>query len=251
MKIVVIGGTGFIGTKVVYNLRQSGHEVIAASPANHINTVTKEGLSEALSGADVVVDLSNSPSFDDAAVADFFQQSGYNLLEAEANSGVKHHVVLSIVGIDRMQNIGYMRGKMVQEELVVKSAMPYTIVRSTQFFEFLPVIANAAPQENVVELSEAAFQPIAADDVASFLAQYSLQLPVNRIVEIAGPDRSSIAGLGSQYLQHMGDPRKIIYNPNPAYYGQPISNDALVPVGEAKLGTTGFKKWLYSLPTVA
>src|SRR6059058_3162622 len=179
MKIVVIGGTGLIGTKVVAQLRQKGHQVIAASPATGINTITGEGLAEAMSNTDVVIDLANSPSFEDNAVMEFFETSGRNLLAAEINAGVKHHVALSIVGVDIMQNIGYMRANKVQEDLIKQSGVPYTIVRSTQFLEFLAGIADKATEGNEVHLSDVKFQPIASDDVASFVAQYALQAPVN------------------------------------------------------------------------
>ena len=187
MKIVVIGGTGLIGTKVVSQLRQFGHQVIAASPNTGINTITGEGLAEAMNNTDVVIDLANSPSFEDKAVLEFFQTSGRNLLAAEINAGVKHHVALSIVGVDIMQNIGYMRAKLVQEDLIKKAGIPYTIIRSTQFLEFLAGIANQATDGNEIHLSDVLFQPIAADDVASFVAKYALATPANGIVESSKP----------------------------------------------------------------
>src|SRR5688572_16287357 len=177
MKIVVIGGTGLIGTKVVAQLRQRGHQVIAASPATGINTITGEGLAEAMNDTDIVIDLANSPSFEDNAVMEFFQTSGRNLLAAELNAGVKHHIALSIVGVDIMQNIGYMRAKKAQEELILQSGVPYTIIRSTQFFEFLAGIANQATDGNEVHLSNVKFQPIAAEDVAAFVTKYALAEP--------------------------------------------------------------------------
>jgi uncharacterized protein YbjT (DUF2867 family) len=248
MKIVIIGGTGFIGSKCVTMLRQLGHQVIAASPANHINTITKEGLAEALENAAVVVDVSNSPAFDDPSVRQFFEMSGQHLMTEEASAGVKHHLVLSIVGIDRTQQIGYMRGKIVQEELVRNSGIPYTIVRSTQFFEFLSGIADQSAQGNEIFLSNAQFQPIAADEVASLLAGFALSVPINTIVDIAGPERSSIAEMIARYLQHMHDTRKIIYSGKAAYYGQPISDNALVPIGAVKIGAITFEQWLGSQP---
>jgi uncharacterized protein YbjT (DUF2867 family) len=244
MKIVVIGGSGLIGTKVVANLRQKGHQVIAASPATGINTITGEGLAEAMNNTDVVIDLANSPSFEDKAVMDFFQTSGQNLLAAEINAGVKHHVALSIVGVDIMQNIGYMRAKKVQEDLIKKSGVPYTIIRSTQFLEFLAGIANQATDGNEVHLSDVEFQPIAADNVAAFVAKYALEAPVNGKVEIAGPQRFKMYEIVGRFLQQTNDPRKVVPNGKPSYYGGEISHSALVPAGQAELGSVDFEKWL-------
>jgi uncharacterized protein YbjT (DUF2867 family) len=243
MKIVVIGGTGLIGTKVVAQLRQGGHQVIAASPATGINTITGEGLAEAMSNTDVVIDLANSPSFEDKAVMEFFQTAGRNLLAAEINAGVKHHVALSIVGVDIMQNIGYMRAKLVQEDLIRKSGVPYTIIRSTQFLEFLAGIASQATDGNEVHLSDVLFQPIASDDVASFVAKYALAAPVNGKVEIAGPERFKMYEIVARFLQQSNDPRTVVSNGKPAYYGGEIGHAALVPAGEAALGTINFEKW--------
>ncbi len=243
MKIVVIGGSGLIGTKVVNLLRQNGHQVIAASPATGINTITGEGLAEALSNTDVVIDLANSPSFEDKAVMDFFRTSGHNLLTAEVNAGVKHHIALSIVGVDIMQNIGYMRAKKVQEDLIRQSGVPYTIIRSTQFFEFLGGIANQATDGNEVHLSDVKFQPIAADDVAGFVAKYAQASPLNGRVEIAGPERFEMFDIAAKYLQHLKDPRKVVSNGKPAYYGGEIPHTALVPAGQAELGAINFEKW--------
>jgi len=244
MKIVVIGGSGLIGSKVVANLRQAGHQVIAASPATGVNTITGEGLAEAMSNTDVVVDVANSPSFEDKAVMEFFQTAGRNLLAAEINAGVKHHVALSIVGTDVMQTIGYMRAKKAQEELIRQSGLPYTIVRSTQFFEFLRGIADQAARENEVHISSVKFQPIASDDVAHFVAEAALAAPVNGIIEIAGPDRSEMYEMVARYLQITNDPRKVISTGKSEYYGGQVSNTALVPAGEAKLGAVTFEKWL-------
>lgn len=243
MKIVVIGGSGLIGTKVVALLRQAGHQVIAASPATGINTITGEGLAEAMSNTDIVIDLANSPSFEDKAVMEFFQTAGRNLLAAEINAGVKHHVALSIVGVDIMQNIGYMRAKQVQEDLVKKSGVPYTIIRSTQFLEFLAGIANQATGGNEVHLSDVLFQPIASDDVAAFVAKYALGAPVNGKVEIAGPERFAMYEVVARYLQHADDPRKVVPNGKPTYYGGEIPHAALVPAGQATLGSINFEKW--------
>ncbi|MDO6433664.1 SDR family oxidoreductase [Flavitalea sp. BT771] len=243
MKIVVIGGTGLIGTKVVTQLRQRGHQVIAASPATGINTVTGEGLAEAVNDTDVVIDLANSPSFEDKAVMEFFETAGRNLLATEINADVKHHIALSIVGVDVMQNIGYMRAKQVQEDLIKKSGVPYTIIRSTQFFEFLAGIANQAADGNEVHLSDVQFQPIAADDVASFVAKFALAAPVNGKVEIAGPERFKMYEIVARYLQHSNDPRKVVPNDKPAYYGGEIAHTALVPAGQAELGAINFEQW--------
>ncbi len=243
MKIVVIGGTGLIGSKVVGQLRQKGHEVIAASPNTGINTITGEGVSEALKGTEVVIDLANSPSFEEKAVMEFFQTAGRNLLGAEITAGVKHHVALSIVGTDIMQNIPYMRAKLAQESLIRQSGVPYTIIRSTQFFEFIPGIANEATSENEVHLSDVKFQPIAANDVASFVTKYALGNPVNGKVEIAGPERFEMYEIVGRYLKIAGDPRKVISNGRPEYFGGEITKSALVPAGTAELGKINFEKW--------
>jgi uncharacterized protein YbjT (DUF2867 family) len=245
MKIVVIGGSGLIGTKVVANLRQHGHNVIAASPSSGINTITGEGLAEAMSSTDVVIDLSNSPSFEDKAVMEFFETAGRNLLGAETAAGVKHHLALSIVGVDLMQNVGYMRAKKVQEDLIKQSGVAYTIIRSTQFFEFLAGIASQAAQENEVHISDVQFQPIAADDVAHFVAEAALAAPVNGTIEIAGPEHSTMPEFVGRYLKDTNDLRKVMSNSNNQYYGGKIPNQALVPLnGRAKLGAITFEKWL-------
>jgi uncharacterized protein YbjT (DUF2867 family) len=243
MKIVVIGGSGLIGTKVVAQLRQLGHQVIAASPATGINTITGDGLAEAMKDTDTVIDLANSPSFEDKAVMEFFQTAGRNLLAAEINAGVKHHVALSIVGVDIMQNIGYMRAKKVQEDLIKQSGVPYTIIRSTQFLEFLASIANLATDGNEVHLSDVLFQPIASDDVASFVVKYALAAPVNGKIEIAGPERFEMYEIVARYLQHSNDPRKVVPNGKPNYFGGEVTHTALVPAGKVDLGTINFEKW--------
>jgi uncharacterized protein YbjT (DUF2867 family) len=243
MKIVVIGGTGLIGTKVVTQLRQSKHEVIAASPASGINTITGEGLAEAMDNTDVVIDLANSPSFEDKAVMEFFQTAGHNLLEAEKNAGVKHHVALSIVGVDRMQNIGYMRAKLVQEELIKQSGVPYTIIRSTQFFEFMAGIANQATEGNEVHLSAVKFQPIASDDVASFVSQAAIATPINGVKEIAGPERFAMYEIIERYLKEINDSRKVVPDGKPEYFGGEVSDAALVPAGYAEKGSFTFETW--------
>src|SRR5437764_1816319 len=217
MKIVVIGGTGLIGSKTVPILRQRGHEVVAASPNTGINTITGEGLKGAMAGAQVVVDLTNSPSFEDKAVLEFFETSGRNLLAAEAAAGVKHHVALSIVGIDRSDN-GYFRAKLAQEKLIKASGIPYTIIRSTQFMEFLGGIADEAAHGNVVRISPGLFQPIAADDVAAAVADVALAAPRNGIVEIAGPERAPFNEIVARYLKAVGDPREVVSDPEARYF---------------------------------
>jgi uncharacterized protein YbjT (DUF2867 family) len=244
MKIVVIGGTGLIGSKVVAKLRVRGHQVIAASPNNGINTITGEGLAEALTNTDKVIDLANSPSFEDKAVMEFFQTAGHNLLAAEINAGVKHHIALSIVGVDDMQNVGYMRAKKAQEDLVRQSGVPYTIVRSTQFMEFLKGIADQATEGNVAHISDVQFQPIAAENVASFVADAALAAPINGITEIAGPERFTLPEIITRYLKDTNDPRKVVPNSKAVYYGAPIPAAALVPAGQAQLGAINYETWL-------
>ena len=244
MKIVIIGGTGLIGTKVVAKLRALGHQVIAASPSGGINTITGEGLAEALTNTDVVVDLANSPSWEDKAVMEFFQTAGHNLLAAEIKAGVKHHVAVSIIGVDLMQDSGYMRAKLVQEDLIREFGVPYTIVRSTQFFEFLAGIANEATDGNVAHISDVQFQPIAAEDVASFVAEAALNAPINGITEIAGPERFAMPEIIARYLQGINDTRKVVPNNHGKYYGAQIGYTSLVPAGQARLGAINFEKWL-------
>jgi uncharacterized protein YbjT (DUF2867 family) len=251
MKILIIGGTGLIGTKVTAQLAKLGHQVIAGSPATGINTITGEGLAEAMSNTDVVIDLANSPSFEEKAVIEFFQTSGHNLLTAEVGAGVKHHVALSIVGVDLMQNLSYMRAKKVQEDLIRQSGVPYTIIRSTQFLEFLRGIADQATKGNEVHLSDVQFQPIAADDVAGFVAGYALATPVNGEVEIAGPERFEMFEIVAQYLKHAEDPRMVLSNGRPEYFGGEVTHTALVPAGEAKLGAINFEKWWSKQPQKA
>jgi len=247
MKIVVIGGSGLIGTKVVANLRQRGHQVIAASPDTGINTITGEGLAESMNHTEAVIDLANSPSFEDKAVLEFFQTAGHNLLAAEINAGVKHHLALSIVGVDLMQNVGYMRAKLVQEDLIKRSGVPHTIIRSTQFLDFLPGIAKQATDGNLVHISDVQFQPIASDDVAAFVSEAALAAPINGIMEIAGPERSTMPEFVTRYLQDINDPRKVVLNSHSQYYGGEIPNKALVPLdGRAKLGAIRYEKWLRS-----
>ena len=244
MKIVVIGGTGLIGTKTVAILRQGGHEVVAASPKSGINTITGEGLKAALAGAQVVIDLANSPSFEDKAVLEFFETSGRNLLAAEAAAGVRHHVALSIVGTDRTPDNGYFRAKVAQEKLIEASGIPYTIVRATQFIEFLGGIAASSADGNTVRFSPGLFQPIAADDVAPIVAEVALAAPRNGIVEIAGPERAPFNEIIARYLKAVGDPREVVRDPEARYWGGRVEERSLVPLGEARLGRIGLDEWL-------
>ena len=243
MKIVVIGGTGLIGSKTVTILRQRGHEAIAASPNSGVNTITGEGLKESLAGAQAVVDLANSPSFEDKAVLEFFETSERNLLPAEASAGVRHHVALSIVAIDRTDN-GYFRAKVAQEKLIVASGVPYTIIRATQFMEFLRGIADSSTDERKVRLPPVLFQPIAADDVAAIVAEVALAAPRNGIVEIAGPERAPFNEIIARYLKAVGDPRQVVSDPEARYWGGRVEERSLVPLGEARLGRIGLDEWL-------
>src|ERR1700716_2513724 len=244
MKIIVIGGTGLIGSKTVAILRQGGHEVVAASPKSGINTITGEGLKEAMAGAQVVIDLANSPSFEDKAVLEFFETSGRNLLAAEAAAGVRHHVALSIVGTDRAPDNGYFRAKVAQEKLIKTSGIPYTIVRSTQFLEFLGGIAASSTDGNIARLSPGSFQPIAADDVAPIVADVALATPRNGIIEIAGPERAPFNEIVARYLKAVGDPRVVVSDPEARYWGGRVEEHSLVPLGEARLGPLGLREWL-------
>ena len=247
MKIVVIGGTGLIGSKVVAILRQGGHEVVAASPKGGINTITGEGLKEALAGTQVVVDLVNVPPSlyaDDKAVLEFFETSCRNLLAAEATAGVRHHVALSIVGSDRSPDNGYFRAKVAQEKLIKPSGVPYTIVRATQFLEFLAGIAGSSATGNTVRLSPGLFQPIAADDVAAIVAEMALAAPRNGVVEIAGPERAPLNEFVARYLKAVGDLREVVSDPEARYFGSRVEELSLVPVGEARRGRIDLGEWL-------
>jgi len=233
-----------IGSKTVAILRQRSHEVVAASPNTGVDTITGQGLKEAMAGTQVVIDLANSPSFEDRAVLKFFETSGRNLLAAEAAAGVRHHVALSIVGDDRAPDIGYFRAKVAQEKLIETSGIPYTIIRSTQFLEFLRAIADSSADGNMVRVSPGLFQPIAADDVAAIVADVALAAPRNGIVEIAGPERAPFNEFVARYLKAVGDPRKVVSDPEARYYGGRVEERSLVPLGEARLGRTGFDEWL-------
>src|SRR5204863_827088 len=249
MKIVVIGGTGLVGSKTAPILRQGGHEVVAASPNTGVNTITGQGLEEAMAGTQVVIDLANSPSFEDRAVLELFVNSGRNLVAAETAAGVRHHVALSIVGTDRTPENGYFRAKVAQEKLIEASGIPYTIIRSTQFLEFLGGIAASSADGNRVRLSPGLFQPIAADDVAPMVAEVALAAPRNGIVEIAGPERAPFTEIVARYLKAVGDPRKVVSDPEARYFGGRVEEHSLVPLGEARLGRLGFDDWLRrSLP---
>jgi uncharacterized protein YbjT (DUF2867 family) len=244
MKIVAIGGTGLIGSKTVAILRQRGHEIVAAAPESGINTITGEGLKEAIAGAQVVIDLANSPSFEDKAVLEFFETSDRHLLAAEAAAGVRHHVALSIVGTDRTPDNGYFRAKLAQEKLIEASGIPYTIIRSTQFMEFLGAIADSSADGNVVRVSPGLFQPIAADDVAPIVAEVALAAPRNGIVDIAGPERAPFNEIVARYLKAVGDPREVVREPEARYWGGRVEERSLVPLGEARLGRIGLDQWL-------
>ena len=244
MKIVVIGGTGLIGKKLIPLLRQRGHEAVPASPASGVNTLTGAGLAEALADADVVVDVSNSPSWADAAVMEFFDTSTRNLLAAEAAAGVKHHVALSVVGADLMPDSGYMRAKVNQEKRIAAGGVPYTIVRATQFFEFLGWIADSGAEGDTVRLSTAPMQPMAAGDVAAALAVVAVGAPLNATVEVAGPEAMSIAEFVGRFMAASGDKRKVIADPQALYYGAKMGSRGIAPGANPRLGPTRFEEWL-------
>ena len=244
IKIVVIGGSGLIGTKLVNDLRQRGHEVVAASPSTGVNTITREGLADALKGAQVVVDVANAPSWEDKAVLEFFETSGRNLLAAEAAAGVKHHVALSVVGTDRLLASGYFRAKMAQEKLIKDSHIPYSIVRSTQFFEFVPAMAQLATEGESVRVPPALMQPIASDDVASALTDVALGEPINGMIEIAGPEQVRQNELVRRFLNATGDARKVVTDANARYYGLKVNDQSLVPDPNPRLGSIHFAEWL-------
>jgi uncharacterized protein YbjT (DUF2867 family) len=244
MKIVVIGGTGLIGSSLVEKLRERGHEPLAAAPNTGVDTLTGEGLSEALEGAQVVVDVANAPAWDDQAVLDFFQTSARNVLAAEAAAGVGHHVTLSVVGADRLPESGYLRAKVAQEDLVKAGPIPYTIVRATQFFEFVGRIADSAAEGNVVRLSPALVQPEAADDVASTLADVAAGAPLNDTVELAGPEAFRLDELARRFLQASDDPREVTADVHARYFGAELDDRSLTPGDGARIAPTRFEDWL-------
>jgi len=243
MKIVVIGGTGLIGSKLVAKLGEHGHDAVAASPNTGVNSVTGEGLDEALAGADVVVDVSNSPSWEDDAVLEFFRKSTGNLLAAEAKAGVGHHVALSVVGTERLQESGYFRAKLAQEKLIEDSPVPYSIVRATQFFEFVPSIADAATDGAEVHLAHVFFQPIAADDVARAVGRVAVGTPLKGQLEIAGPDRFRMDEFFRKVLADSNDPRQVVTDPDAVYYGISPTESAMVPDDDATLAETHYADW--------
>jgi uncharacterized protein YbjT (DUF2867 family) len=247
MKIVVIGGSGLIGRKLIPHLREHGHDAVSASPSSGVNTITGEGLADAVTGAKVVVDVSNAPSWEDEAVIKFFDTSTRNLLNAEAKAGVRHHVALSVVGTDRLQESGYFRAKQAQENLIVASNIPYTIVHATQFFEFLGGIAQGSTEGQVVRLPSALMQPMSADDVAAELSTFVLGPPLNRIAEIAGPEAFGIDEAVRRYLTATGDARRVITDDNSTYYGVKVTERSLMPSNAARLGSSHLDDWLAQL----
>jgi uncharacterized protein YbjT (DUF2867 family) len=244
MKIVVIGGSGLIGTKLVERLRREGHAVVPASPGTGVNAVTGEGLAGALAGAEVVVDVANAPSFEDRAVLDFFERSGRNLLAAEAEAGVRHHVALSVVGTDRLLGSGYFRAKMAQETLITAGPIPYTIVRATQFFEFAGGIAQSATEGGAVRLSPALVQPMLSDDVAAALAEVAVAGPANGLIEIAGPEAMGLDDLVRHFLVASGDTREVVTDPGARYFGVELAERSLIPGAHPRLAATRFADWL-------
>lgn len=244
MKVVVIGGSGLIGKKVVNNLRERGHQVVAASPSLGVNTVTGEGLAEALKGAEVVVDVANAPSWEDKAVMEFFQASGRNLLAAEAAAKVRHHVALSVVGTERLLESGYFRAKLAQEELIIASHIPFTILRATQFFEFVGSIADLSTDGHTVRLPPAMMQPIASDDVAAALADIAVKKPLNRTIELAGPEPIRMDELVRQFLSVRHDSRNVTTDARAVYYGIKVNDKSLTPGDRPRLGMTRFSDWL-------
>jgi uncharacterized protein YbjT (DUF2867 family) len=244
MKIVVIGGTGLIGSRLVKKLRENGQEVVAAAPSSGVNSITGEGLADAMKGASVVVDVTNSPSWDDAAVLNFFETSTRNLLKYEAAAGVRHHAALSVVGTERLLESGFFRAKIAQENLIKASSIPYSIVRATQFFEFVSKIADLSTEGNKVRLPSVLIQPMAADDVASALRGIAMSSPVNGTVEIGGPEKFRLDELVRQELAASKDPREVVSDPHARYYGIAVSERTLVPYDDARLGETRFEDWL-------
>jgi uncharacterized protein YbjT (DUF2867 family) len=243
MKVVIIGGTGLIGRKLATKLQLGGHEVVAASPSTGVNSLTGEGLEEALTGANVVVDVTNSPSFEDNAVLDFFRRSTEHLLSAAAAAGVSHYVALSVVGADRIRDSGYLRAKRAQEEMIAASDVSHTVLRATQFFEFLKAIADDATEGNAVHISPSKFQPVAADDVAATLAEVATAQPKNGVVELAGPEAAGMAEFIQRFLSSKGDKRKVIHDPAAKYFGAVLDKDGLAPAGKFIAGRIRFADW--------
>jgi uncharacterized protein YbjT (DUF2867 family) len=244
MKIVVIGGTGLIGSKVSTILRSAGHDVLAAAPNTGVDTIKNEGVDAALSGADVVIDLANGPSFEPSAILEFFTTHETNLLAAEARAGVKHHVVLSIVGSERSPDNGYFRAKVAQEDMIKRTGIPYTVIRSTQFMEFLGAIADAGEHDGAVHIATGMFQPITADDVAAIVSDIARAEPRDGTIEIAGPDRAPFNEIVQFYLTQMGDPRRVVADPNAPYFGGHVEQFSLVPLGDARIGPTTLTQWI-------
>lgn len=245
MKIVVIGGSGLIGSKVVSKLKDLGHDVLAASPSTGVNTITGEGLSVALEDADKVVDVANSPSFEDKAVMEFFQTSGHNLLAAESEAGVKHHIALSIVGTDRLPDSGYLRAKDEQERLIRESGIPYTVLRSTQFFEFASGVVSGGTVGDTIRLSTALFQPIASDDVVDAIVDLTLKDPENGIIEIGGPEKIGMDQFAKIYLDMKHDSREVIGDPKALYFGTVINDQSLVPGDDVRIGSFRYREWIH------
>jgi uncharacterized protein YbjT (DUF2867 family) len=248
MKIVVIGGTGLIGSKTVEKLKARGHEAIAAAPNTGVNTITGEGLAEALRRAEVVVDVANSPSFEDQAAMDFFQTAGRNVAAAEKDAAVRHHLALSVVGTDRLLASGYFRAKQAQEELIRASSIPYTIVHATQFFEFIRSIPGFSMKDGKIHLPPVSFQPMAADDIATAMAEAALAEPVNGTIEIAGPETFTLDEAVRKVLAYDHDPREVVTDPGAPYFGVPVSVRSLVPGPDARLGSTRLDWWLEHVP---
>jgi uncharacterized protein YbjT (DUF2867 family) len=244
MKIVVIGGTGLIGSKLVTKLVEQGHEAVPAAPATGVNTLTGEGLKDALDGAAVVVDVSNSPSFDEQAAVEFFETSTRNILDAEAACGVRHHVALSVVGVERLGDSGYFRGKVAQETLIKQASIPYSIVHATQFFEFMKAIADTSTEGNLVRIAPVLFQPMAATDVAAAVGKVAVGEPRNGTVEVGGPEQFRFDEFVRHGLQKLGDPREVVADPDARYYGYLLSERSLVPADDAEHGSTRFDDWL-------
>jgi uncharacterized protein YbjT (DUF2867 family) len=244
MKIVVVGGTGLIGSKVASILRQKGHEIVAASPSKGVDTITGTGLAGALAGAHVVIDVANAPDFSDDAVMKFFETSGLNLMAAEITANVRHHIALSVVGADRLPDSGYLRAKLVQEDLIKASGIPYTIVRATQFFEFLGAIAQSSTDGQTVRLSPAYLQPVASDDVAALVAEVATMAPANGIIELAGPERIGLDDLVRRYFEAKHDPRKVVTDIHARYFGVELNDKSLTPGEKPQIGSTSFEAWL-------